>query len=216
MSGVPDSALADPISRTVARHPTPPIKASQQAGSCLGYTCHAANVSGRPVRDPKPSFLPDGRVFHLRPTFQEICGPSASRRKLLPLVSTSAFLRGKSRLKRWDHLASSTRYRFASTAGRHDAPFPTLAQGEHPMIVRILIGVLTMAATLATATAASAHDESIYPDWSGQWRCNAMVGDPRDDPSKPAGAAKQAPLTEEVKRIHEENMAEHAPGRPGR
>jgi hypothetical protein len=38
----------------------------------------------------------------------------------------------KSRLKGWDRRASSTRYRFASTAGRHDAPFPTLAQGEHP------------------------------------------------------------------------------------
>ena len=47
------------------------------------------------------------------------------------------------------------------------------------MIVRILIGALTMAATLATATAASAHDESKYPDWSGQWRWNAMGGGPR-------------------------------------
>src|SRR5450432_3673679 len=68
---------------------------------------------------------------------------------------------------------------------RHDAPFPTPAQGEHPMIMRNLIGVLTMAATLATATAASAHDESKYPDWSGQWRWNAMGGAPRYDPSKP-------------------------------
>jgi len=83
------------------------------------------------------------------------------------------------------------------------------------MIVRILIGVLTMAATLATATAASAHDESIYPDWSGQWRWNAMGGGPRYDPSKPAGAAQQAPLKEEFKRIHEENMAEQAQGGQG-
>ena len=83
------------------------------------------------------------------------------------------------------------------------------------MIVRILIGVLTMAATLATATAASAHDESKYPDWSGQWRWNAMGGGPRYDPSKPAGAAQQAPLKEEFKRIHEENMAEQAQGGQG-
>ena len=83
------------------------------------------------------------------------------------------------------------------------------------MIVRILIGVLTMAATLATATAASAHDESKYPDWSGQWRWNAMGGGPRYDPSKPAGAAQQAPLKEEFKRIHEENMAEQAQGSQG-
>src|SRR5258707_7190703 len=115
----------------------------------------------------------------------------------------------------WARLASSTRYRFASTAGRHDAPFPTLAQGEHSMIVQILIGVLAMAATLATATAASAHDESKYPDWSGQWRWNAVGGGPRYDPSKPAGAAQQAPLQEEVKRIHEQNMAEQAQGGQG-
>src|SRR5262249_16853345 len=70
---------------------------------------------------------------------------------------------------------------------------PNTRAGRTPMIVRILIGVLTMAATLATATAASAHDESKYPDWSGQWRWNAMGGGPRYDPSKPAGAAQQAP-----------------------
>src|SRR5262245_61548051 len=92
---------------------------------------------------------------------------------------------------------------------RHYALFPTLAhaQGEHPMIMQSLIGVLAIAATLATATAASAHDESKYPDWSGQWRWNQMGGGPRYDPSKPAGAAQQAPLKEEFKRIHEESMA---------
>jgi hypothetical protein len=83
------------------------------------------------------------------------------------------------------------------------------------MIVRILIGILTIAATLATATVASAHDESKYPDWSGQWRWNAMGGGPRYDPSKPAGAAQQAPLKEEFRRIHEENMAEQAQGGQG-
>ena len=58
------------------------------------------------------------------------------------------------------------------------------------MIVRILIGVLTMAATLATATAASAFDESRYPDWSGQWRWNPMGGGPRYDPSKRYGSRR--------------------------
>src|SRR6266508_1824201 len=72
----------------------------------------------------------------------------------------------------WDRLASSTRYRFASTAA---APMllTNASAGRTPMIVRILMGVLTMAATLATATVASAHDETKYPDWSGQWRWNA-------------------------------------------
>ena len=83
------------------------------------------------------------------------------------------------------------------------------------MIVRILICVLAMAAILGTATSGSAHDEFKYPDWSGQWRWNAMGGGPRYDPSKPAGAAQQAPLKEEFKRIHEENMAEQGPRRPG-
>src|SRR5215471_12275067 len=83
------------------------------------------------------------------------------------------------------------------------------------MIVRILIGILTMAATLATATTASAHDESKYPDWSGQWRWNAMGGGPRYDPNKPAGVAQQAPLNEKFKRIHKESLAEQAQGGQG-
>ena len=83
------------------------------------------------------------------------------------------------------------------------------------MTMRSLVGVLTLAATLATTTAASAHDESKYPDWSGQWRWNPMGGGPRYNPSKPAGAAQQAPLKEEFKRIHEENMAEQAQGGQG-
>src|SRR5260221_8977415 len=89
------------------------------------------------------------------------------------------------------------------------------------MIMRSLIGVLAaasvlaIAAALATATVASAHDESKYPDWSGQWRWNAMGGGPRYDPNKPAGAAQQAPLKEEFKRIHDENLAEQAQGGQG-
>ena len=83
------------------------------------------------------------------------------------------------------------------------------------MIMRSLIGVLTIAAALATATAASAGDESKYPDWSGQWRWNAMGGAPRYDPSKPAGVAQEAPLKEEFRRIHQENLAEQARGGAG-
>src|SRR5947208_16884196 len=93
------------------------------------------------------------------------------------------------------------------------------------MIMRSLIGVLAQASVLATAsvlavavatvTVASAHDESKYPNWSGQWRWNAMGGGPRYDPSKPAGAAQQAPLKEEFKRIHDENLAEQAQGGQG-
>jgi hypothetical protein len=42
-----------------------------------------------------------------------------------------------------------------------------------------------------------------------------MGGGPRYDPSKPAGAAQQAPLKEESRRIHEESMADQAAGGAG-
>jgi hypothetical protein len=83
------------------------------------------------------------------------------------------------------------------------------------MTMRSLIGILTVAASLAATVAASAHDESKYPDWSGQWRWEPMGGGPRYDPSRPAGAAQQAPLTEEFRRLHEESIAEQATGGAG-
>jgi hypothetical protein len=87
---------------------------------------------------------------------------------------------------------------------------------EDAMVYRSLIGSITLAAALVLAVGgARAHDESKYPDWSGQWRWNQMGGPPRYDPSKPPGAAQQAPLKEEFKRIHEENMKEQAAGGQG-
>jgi hypothetical protein len=83
------------------------------------------------------------------------------------------------------------------------------------MTMRSLIGVLALAATLAATAAASAQDLSRYPDWSGQWRWNQMGGGPRYDPSKPPGAAQQAPLKEEFRRIHEQSMADQATGGAG-
>jgi hypothetical protein len=54
----------------------------------------------------------------------------------------------------------------------------------------LALGVILI---VATATA-SAHDESKYPDWSGQWRRPEGVGI-QWDPSKRLGRDEQAPLT---------------------
>ena len=84
------------------------------------------------------------------------------------------------------------------------------------MLYRSSIGSLALVtALLLTVVGASAHDESKYPDWSGQWRWNQMGGFPRYDPSKPAGRAQEAPLKEEFRRIHEESMADQASGGAG-
>ena len=56
------------------------------------------------------------------------------------------------------------------------------------------IGSLALGAVLIVATAtASAHDESKYPDWSGQWRRPEGVGIQWDQ-TKPIGLRQQPPL----------------------
>ena len=84
------------------------------------------------------------------------------------------------------------------------------------MLCRNAISVIALTVALLTAlSGARAHDESKYPDWSGQWRWNQQGGFPRYDPSKPAGRAQEAPLKEEFRRIHEESMADQASGGAG-
>src|SRR5437879_5797613 len=85
------------------------------------------------------------------------------------------------------------------------------------MLYRSLLG-LALAATAALSLmlpGARAHDESKYPDWSGQWQKVPDGGPPRYDPSKPDGRAQQAPLIEEYRRIHEASMADQATGGQG-
>ena len=77
------------------------------------------------------------------------------------------------------------------------------------------IGLIMLAATLAmTVIAARAHDESKYPDWSGQWRRPAGVG-VQWDQTKPNGRAQQAPLTPEYQAIYEANLRDQAAGGQG-
>jgi hypothetical protein len=88
--------------------------------------------------------------------------------------------------------------------------------GRTAMLFRNPLGVIALAAALLmTVAAAKAHDESKYPDWSGQWRRVPDGGPPRYDPSKRDGPGQQAPLTEEYKRIHEASMKEQSEGKQG-
>src|SRR5580704_19057136 len=77
------------------------------------------------------------------------------------------------------------------------------------------IGSLAFGAVLFVATAtASAHDESKYPDWSGQWRRPEGLGI-QWDPSNRLGRDEQAPLTPEYQRIFEAGLADQAAGGQG-
>jgi hypothetical protein len=52
------------------------------------------------------------------------------------------------------------------------------------MLYRSSIAAAALATALLTALpAAQAHDESKYPDWSGQWRRVPDGGPPRYDPT---------------------------------
>jgi hypothetical protein len=75
-----------------------------------------------------------------------------------------------------------------------------------------LIGVL-----LASSMSAQAEDKK-YPNWKGEWEpiFARMPGQQlRFDPSKPFAKGQEAPLTEEYKKIYEDNLAEIARGGQG-
>jgi len=74
-----------------------------------------------------------------------------------------------------------------------------------------LFASLAIAAAALTATAAHAQDLSKYPDWSGQWKKPAGVGN-NFDFGKPAGRGQQAPLTPEYQAIFDANSADRAEG----
>jgi hypothetical protein len=67
------------------------------------------------------------------------------------------------------------------------------------------------AACVLIAMAAQAQDLPKYPDWSGQWKKPAGVGN-NFDSAKPAGRGQQAPLTPEYQAIFEANSADRAEG----
>jgi hypothetical protein len=79
------------------------------------------------------------------------------------------------------------------------------------MLYRCLFGAIVAAAATAFATAgASAHDETKYPDFSGQW--SRGNGSAAWDQSKPGGLKQQPPLTPEYQAVFEANVASLASG----
>src|SRR5262245_47419247 len=85
------------------------------------------------------------------------------------------------------------------------------------MLRRSAVAMLAWAAITLTAGAAQAQDKT-YPNWKGEWT-NIVPRTPgqqvRFDPSKPYGKAQDAPLTEEYRKIYQDNLAEQAEGGQG-
>jgi len=79
---------------------------------------------------------------------------------------------------------------------------------------RWTISIALAAALIVANAAASAHDETKYPDWSGQWRRPQGVGI-QWDPSKPLGPTQQAPLTPEYQKVFEASLADQKAGGQG-
>jgi hypothetical protein len=71
---------------------------------------------------------------------------------------------------------------------------------------RLAINAITLALALgATSVGAQTHDQSKYPDWSGQWDRVPDGGVPRYDPTKPI-RQQEAPLKPEYQAMHEASL----------
>src|SRR5260370_8672832 len=67
---------------------------------------------------------------------------------------------------------------------------------------------------IAGGGGAQAFDQSNYPDWAGQWKRPAGIGN-QWDTSKPPRRGQQAPLTPEYQAIYEANLKDQAAGGQG-
>jgi hypothetical protein len=79
------------------------------------------------------------------------------------------------------------------------------------MLYRNAIAAIALAVATLSTTIASAHDESKYPDWSGQWSRVPDGGPPRYDPTKPI-RKQEAPLKPEYRARHEASMKDQDSG----
>src|SRR6266700_295287 len=79
------------------------------------------------------------------------------------------------------------------------------------MLHRITLAAFSLSLTIG---AASAFDESKYPDFSGQWRRPAGVATQWDQTRK-SGLAQEAPLTPEYQVRLEASIADQARGGQG-
>jgi hypothetical protein len=82
------------------------------------------------------------------------------------------------------------------------------------MTIRNAMGAIVLAAALALPVAATAFDESKYPDMQAQWSRPPGVGI-QWDPTKPGRLPQQPPLTPEYQAIWEASMADQANGGQG-
>src|SRR5437763_15035699 len=82
------------------------------------------------------------------------------------------------------------------------------------MQYRKSIGVITIVTAFIAASAALVHDDSRFPDWSGQWKKPRGIGNQWDQ-AKPMGRGQQAPLTEEYRSILEASLADQKAGGQG-
>jgi hypothetical protein len=76
----------------------------------------------------------------------------------------------------------------------------------------------TVAAAMTAACGAAAAADAKYPSWKGQWIPVSAAGSAHNaafDPSKPSGAAQQAPLTPEYQKILNDSLADQANGGAG-
>ena len=83
------------------------------------------------------------------------------------------------------------------------------------MMVRGLIGAMSLAAFAATGAPVAAQGGGTYPDWAGQWDrfiVRGVAGQPSFDQTKSWGFGQQAPLTPEYIKVLEDSMAEQAKG----
>jgi len=83
---------------------------------------------------------------------------------------------------------------------------------------RNLFKSLTLAAVLTAAAAGAQAEDKQYPDWKGEWITviPRLPGQNlRFDPNKPFGPAQDAPLTDEYKKIYQDNLGELATGSQG-
>jgi hypothetical protein len=76
-----------------------------------------------------------------------------------------------------------------------------------------IAGIMLTAMLALANTTTMAFDETKYPDWKGQWRRPAGVGN-QWDTSKPV-SKQEAPLTAEYQAIFEANLADQAAGGQG-
>jgi hypothetical protein len=86
------------------------------------------------------------------------------------------------------------------------------------MVHRGALALLALTTVLILTVDGARADDKRYPNWKGEWRTviPRLPGQQlRFDPSKPYGKGQEAPLTEEYKKIYQDNLAEQAEGGQG-